>query len=348
MDRALWSRSWCTVRAASAPTRSPFPQSSMIRGIPRPTRTAIVKLPNVNMLVEIGGYAGSPSFLRGQSADREADARSRHHDHRSLEGASMISAISSAISGLDPDLALGPASPGPAPSAAMPKAPCAARNPNSDMAMSARFATRSRPPSWATLKTGEAAAISGIQGQASVQHVVEAVMRRPDDPCRRRSRSATRLISAYQAHQPHVRPSEESIVTALTIAATGMNAQQQNLEVIANNIANINTTAFKRARAEFSDLLYQTGPPCRASPIAARTTPSPRAPSSASACTGGHPQPPHPGRLDQYGQPARPRAPRARLVPGDRRRRHDRSYDEAGSFNTERHGPARSPPTASR
>jgi flagellar basal-body rod protein FlgG len=47
-------------------------------------------------------------------------------------------------------------------------------------------------------------------------------------------------------------------VTALTIAATGMNAQQQNLEVIANNIANINTTAFKRARAEFSDLLYQT------------------------------------------------------------------------------------------
>ncbi len=47
-------------------------------------------------------------------------------------------------------------------------------------------------------------------------------------------------------------------MTALTIAATGMNAQQQNLEVIANNIANINTTAFKRARAEFSDLLYQT------------------------------------------------------------------------------------------
>jgi flagellar basal-body rod protein FlgG len=44
---------------------------------------------------------------------------------------------------------------------------------------------------------------------------------------------------------------------ALAIAATGMNAQQSNLEVIANNIANINTTGFKRARAEFSDLLYQ-------------------------------------------------------------------------------------------
>jgi flagellar basal-body rod protein FlgG len=44
---------------------------------------------------------------------------------------------------------------------------------------------------------------------------------------------------------------------ALAIAATGMNAQQTNLEVIANNIANVNTTAFKRARAEFTDLLYQ-------------------------------------------------------------------------------------------
>lgn len=45
---------------------------------------------------------------------------------------------------------------------------------------------------------------------------------------------------------------------ALSIAATGMNAQQTNLEVIANNIANINTTGYKRARAEFTDLLYQT------------------------------------------------------------------------------------------
>ncbi len=44
---------------------------------------------------------------------------------------------------------------------------------------------------------------------------------------------------------------------ALAIAATGMSAQQQNIEVISNNIANINTTAFKRSRAEFTDLLYQ-------------------------------------------------------------------------------------------
>ncbi|MEE9140823.1 MAG: flagellar basal-body rod protein FlgG [Alphaproteobacteria bacterium] len=44
---------------------------------------------------------------------------------------------------------------------------------------------------------------------------------------------------------------------ALSIAATGMLAQQLNVEVISNNIANMNTTAFKRQRAEFQDLLYQ-------------------------------------------------------------------------------------------
>ncbi len=44
---------------------------------------------------------------------------------------------------------------------------------------------------------------------------------------------------------------------ALSIAATGMLSQQLNVEVISNNIANLNTTAFKRQRAEFQDLLYQ-------------------------------------------------------------------------------------------
>ena len=44
---------------------------------------------------------------------------------------------------------------------------------------------------------------------------------------------------------------------ALSIAATGMLAQQTNVEVIANNLANMNTTGFKEQRAEFQDLLYQ-------------------------------------------------------------------------------------------
>jgi flagellar basal-body rod protein FlgG len=45
---------------------------------------------------------------------------------------------------------------------------------------------------------------------------------------------------------------------ALGTAATGMQAQQLNVDVIANNIANLNTTGFKRQRAEFNDLLYQS------------------------------------------------------------------------------------------
>jgi len=44
---------------------------------------------------------------------------------------------------------------------------------------------------------------------------------------------------------------------ALSIAATGMLAQQTNVEVIANNLANMNTAGYKRQRAEFQDLLYQ-------------------------------------------------------------------------------------------
>jgi flagellar basal-body rod protein FlgG len=44
---------------------------------------------------------------------------------------------------------------------------------------------------------------------------------------------------------------------SLNIAATGMLAQQLNVEVISNNIANMNTTAYKRQRADFQDLLYQ-------------------------------------------------------------------------------------------
>jgi flagellar basal-body rod protein FlgG len=45
---------------------------------------------------------------------------------------------------------------------------------------------------------------------------------------------------------------------ALRTAATGMAAQQMNVEVISNNIANMNTVGFKKQRAEFQDLLYQT------------------------------------------------------------------------------------------
>ena len=45
---------------------------------------------------------------------------------------------------------------------------------------------------------------------------------------------------------------------ALNTAATGMKAQQNQIDVTANNIANSSTTGFKRSRAEFEDLMYQT------------------------------------------------------------------------------------------
>jgi len=45
---------------------------------------------------------------------------------------------------------------------------------------------------------------------------------------------------------------------SLYIAATGMNAQQQQMDVISNNLANVSTNGFKGSRAVFEDLLYQT------------------------------------------------------------------------------------------
>lgn len=45
---------------------------------------------------------------------------------------------------------------------------------------------------------------------------------------------------------------------ALWVAKTGLDAQQTRMSVVANNLANTNTTGFKRDRASFEDLLYQT------------------------------------------------------------------------------------------
>jgi flagellar basal-body rod protein FlgG len=45
---------------------------------------------------------------------------------------------------------------------------------------------------------------------------------------------------------------------ALRTAATGMAAQQLNVDLIAHNLANVNTTGFKKSRPEFQDLMYQT------------------------------------------------------------------------------------------
>ncbi|ANA41239.1 MULTISPECIES: flagellar basal-body rod protein FlgG [Geobacter] len=47
------------------------------------------------------------------------------------------------------------------------------------------------------------------------------------------------------------------MIRALWTAASGMQAQQTNIDVVANNLANVNTTGFKKSRADFQDLMYQ-------------------------------------------------------------------------------------------
>ncbi|MBI5419467.1 MAG: flagellar basal-body rod protein FlgG [Deltaproteobacteria bacterium] len=48
------------------------------------------------------------------------------------------------------------------------------------------------------------------------------------------------------------------MIRSLMIAASGMDVQQTNMDVISNNLANVNTSGFKRSRGDFQDLLYQT------------------------------------------------------------------------------------------
>lgn len=48
------------------------------------------------------------------------------------------------------------------------------------------------------------------------------------------------------------------MIRALWTAASGMEAQQLNVDVISNNLANVNTVGFKKSRADFQDVLYQT------------------------------------------------------------------------------------------
>lgn len=63
---------------------------------------------------------------------------------------------------------------------------------------------------------------------------------------------------------------------AMHVASTGLNAQQTRMQVISNNLANVNTTGFKRDRANFESLLYQTWKPggAQTSEATAMTSPS--------------------------------------------------------------------------
>jgi flagellar basal-body rod protein FlgG len=64
---------------------------------------------------------------------------------------------------------------------------------------------------------------------------------------------------------------------SLRTAATGMYAQQLNVDIISNNLANVNTTGFKKSRVEFQDLMYQTLKP---SSVAEQSGMAPTAPTA--------------------------------------------------------------------
>jgi flagellar basal-body rod protein FlgG len=64
------------------------------------------------------------------------------------------------------------------------------------------------------------------------------------------------------------------MLRTLSIAASGMQAQALNIDVISNNLANVNSTGFKRSRADFQDLLYQTLKPPGSSSAAGSETPT--------------------------------------------------------------------------
>ena len=64
------------------------------------------------------------------------------------------------------------------------------------------------------------------------------------------------------------------MIRSLWTSATGMQAQELNIDVIANNLANVNTSGFKKSRAEFQDLLYESMRPAGAASSADTTVPT--------------------------------------------------------------------------
>ena len=64
------------------------------------------------------------------------------------------------------------------------------------------------------------------------------------------------------------------MIRALWTSASGMAAQQMNLDVIANNLANVNTTGFKSANVQFQEMMYDTETPAGANSTDSSTVPT--------------------------------------------------------------------------
>ncbi len=129
------------------------------------------------------------------------------------------------------------------------------------------------------------------------------------------------------------------MIRALYTAASGMNAQQANIDNVAHNLANVNTTGFKKSRVEFEDLVYQQikapGAPTSQegeAPIGLEAGLGSRAVATARNFTRRQPA--------QHRRAARHRDRRAGLLPGLAARRRDRLHARR-HVPRERPGPAR-------
>ena len=111
------------------------------------------------------------------------------------------------------------------------------------------------------------------------------------------------------------------MIRSLWISKTGLDAQQTQMDVTANNPANVSTNGFKRSRAVFEDLLYQTlrQPGAQSSPADA----APPGFSSNGCASRGKRAHLHAGQPPADGESARSRDPGQRVLPGaDAGRQH--------------------------
>ncbi len=110
------------------------------------------------------------------------------------------------------------------------------------------------------------------------------------------------------------------MIRALYSAAAGMESQQLNLDVISNNLANVNTTGFKKSKIEFQDLLYENiRPPARSR----ATAPTAHRPADRPRLAAGRDLPDfHRRRTDPDRRAAGRRHPGRRIFPGADARRH--------------------------
>ncbi len=115
------------------------------------------------------------------------------------------------------------------------------------------------------------------------------------------------------------------MIRSLYIAKTGLDAQQTQLDVISNNLANVSTSGFKRSRAVFEDMLYQTVREPGAQSTQQTTLPSGLQIGTGVAHRRDDPHP-HAGQPVADRQLARPRDPGRGLLPDPAAGRHDRLH----------------------